>query len=56
MLTMASWATKDPDEKQRMVQGVDAVNKENIIPLVNTVKVLQTAFPVNVNSEQVTTG
>jgi menaquinone-dependent protoporphyrinogen IX oxidase len=38
MLKMASRVTKDPDEKQRMMNGFDAVNRESALPLINTVK------------------
>ena len=39
MLKMASRVTKDPDEKQRMMNGFDAVNRESVLPLINAVKV-----------------
>jgi menaquinone-dependent protoporphyrinogen IX oxidase len=42
MLKFASRVTKDPDEKQRMMYGFDAVHKENIQPLLQAVKELQT--------------
>lgn len=42
MLKFAARSTKDPDEKQRMLFGFDAVKRENIIPLINTLKGLQT--------------
>jgi hypothetical protein len=38
MLKMASRVTKDPDEKQRMINGFDAVNRESVLPLINAVK------------------
>jgi menaquinone-dependent protoporphyrinogen IX oxidase len=41
MLKLASGATKDPDEKQRMIHGFDAMNKENVLPLVQAVNTLQ---------------
>ena len=41
MLKFASRATKDPDEKQRMINGFDAMNKDNILPLVQAVTALQ---------------
>jgi menaquinone-dependent protoporphyrinogen IX oxidase len=52
MLKMASWATKDPVEKQGMLQGFDAVKKENITPLVNGVKAMQTLVTETVINEQ----
>jgi menaquinone-dependent protoporphyrinogen IX oxidase len=42
MLKLASRATKDPDEKQRMINGFDAVNKDNILPLLQGITDLQT--------------
>jgi menaquinone-dependent protoporphyrinogen IX oxidase len=53
MLKMASWGTKDPVEKRAMVQGFDAVKKENIIPLVKAVKAMLIAVSDKVISEQV---
>ncbi|OQP59783.1 flavodoxin domain-containing protein [Niastella populi] len=41
MLKFASRATKDPDEKERMIHGFDDMKKENIIPLVQSVNALQ---------------
>ena len=41
MLKMAARFTKDPEEKKGMTQGFDAVKKENILPLVNAVKAVQ---------------
>jgi menaquinone-dependent protoporphyrinogen IX oxidase len=52
MLKMASWGTKDPVEKRAMVQGFDAVNKENIIPLVKAVKAMLTPVADKAISEQ----
>lgn len=52
MLKMASWGTKDPVEKRAMVQGFDAVNKENIIPLVKAIKAMQTLVADKAISEQ----
>jgi len=51
MLKMASLGAKDPIEKRAMVQGFDAVNKENIIPLVNAVKAMQTPLVGKVTGE-----
>lgn len=42
MLKLAAKGAKDPDEKQRMLYGFDAVNRENAFPLINTLKGLQT--------------
>ncbi|HEX6426273.1 MAG TPA: hypothetical protein VF008_01255, partial [Niastella sp.] len=52
MLKMVSWGTKDPVEKQAMVQGFDAVKKENIIPLINAVNAMQTPLRAKAISEQ----
>ncbi|OQP66380.1 hypothetical protein A3860_12840 [Niastella vici] len=45
MLKFAAKSTKDPDEKQRMLYGFDAVNRENAVPLINALKALQTDTP-----------
>jgi hypothetical protein len=42
MLKLASRTTNDPDEKQRMVHGFDAMNKDNILPLLQVVNGVQT--------------
>jgi hypothetical protein len=43
MLKLASRTTNDPDEKQRMVHGFDAMNKDNILPLLQVVNDVQTS-------------
>jgi len=53
MLKLAAKSTKDPDEKQRMLYGFDAVNRENAVPLINALKALQTAEPPLVTAEQI---
>lgn len=53
MLTMASWATKDPVEKQAMVRGFDAVSNENITPLVLAVKAILAQPPGKIDYEGV---
>jgi len=53
MLKLAARGTKDPDEKQRMLYGFDAVNRENAVPLINALKALQTAGPGLVADEQI---
>lgn len=45
MLKFAARVTKDPDEKQRMIYGFDALKRENVLPLINAVKALQTKQP-----------
>jgi len=52
MLKMASWGTKDPVEKRAMLQGFDAVKKENIITLVKAVKAMLTPVADKAISEQ----
>jgi menaquinone-dependent protoporphyrinogen IX oxidase len=42
MLKMAARVTKDPDEKQRMISGFDAVNRENVLPLINDLQSIST--------------
>lgn len=42
MLKLASRTTKDPDEKERMVHGFDAMNKDSILPLLQLVNDVQT--------------
>lgn len=53
MLKFAAKGTKDPDEKQRMLFGFDAVNRENTVPLINALKALQTNTPGLVANEQI---
>lgn len=43
MLKLASSTTKDPDEKQRMIHGFDAMNKDSIQPLLKLVNDVQTS-------------
>jgi menaquinone-dependent protoporphyrinogen IX oxidase len=43
MLKLASRATKDPEEKQRMIHGFDAMNKDSILPLLRLVNDMQTS-------------
>jgi menaquinone-dependent protoporphyrinogen IX oxidase len=43
MLKLASRSTNDPEEKQRMIHGFDAMNKDNILPLLKLVNDLQTS-------------
>jgi menaquinone-dependent protoporphyrinogen IX oxidase len=47
MLKMASRFTKDPDEKQRMINGFDAVNRENALPLIDAVKALEKTLMIS---------
>ncbi|MCS3798700.1 flavodoxin domain-containing protein [Niastella sp. OAS944] len=43
MLKLASRTTNDADEKERMVHGFDAMNKDNILPLLQLVNDVQTS-------------
>lgn len=43
MLKLASRTTNDADEKQRMIHGFDAMNKDNILPLLKVVNDVQTS-------------
>lgn len=42
MLKLASRTTKDPEERERMVHGFDAMNKDSILPLLQMVNDVQT--------------
>ena len=43
MLKLASRSTKDPEEKQRMIHGFDAMDKNSIQPLLQLVNNVQTS-------------